>query len=581
MSIRTLNEFIEWATQFNDGQYLFRGVPNDTFEIQASAYRRLREAERNNSSKLLKINEDLIEKARGRGHDQKNSQQLSDLELLAELQHFGAGTCLIDFTRSALVALWFACLKNPKKKEEEANGKVFAVRSNDTVHLKTVNPELIKKKIDYFLKPDENNRYRLYQWEPKLQNNRIIAQQSVFLFSGAQIEAEVECIIIKSSKQEILESLNKVSSITEASIFPDFDGFARLYAHDKPYIGPDARDYLQRGIEAHQNDNLDDAIEYYTEVIRLDPADIDIVAVYNNRGNAYGNKGDNDSAIDDYTKAIDIEPNFTNAYYNRGIAYRNKGDNDSAIDDYTKAIDIKPNFANAYYNRGVAYWDKGDYDSAIADHTKAIQLNPNYAEAYNNRGNAYGDKGDYDLAIEDYTKAIDIKPNFANAYYNRGVAYWDKGDYDSAIADHTKAIQLNPNYAEAYNNRGNAYGDKGDYDLAIEDYTKAIDIKPNFADAYYNRGIAYGDKGDYDSTIDDYTKAIQLNPNDADVYYNRGVTWLHLREWEKSRADLTTAKEKEADIIDLFNEAYESVSDFETKHGIQLPPDIAAMLTPQ
>ena len=466
MYVKTLSEFIEWVAQFNDGQYLFRGVPNDAFEIQASAYRRLPEAERNNSSKLLKINEDLIEKARGRGHDQKNSQQLSDLELLAELQHFGAGTCLIDFTRSALVALWFAC--QPNTIGEEANGKVFAVRSNDTVHLKTVNPELIKKKIDYFLKPDENNRCRLYQWEPKLQNNRIIAQQSVFLFSGAQIEAEVECVIIKSSKQEILESLNKVSSITEASIFPDFDGFARLYAHDKPYIGPDARDYLQRGIDARQNDDLDDAIDYYTEVIRLDPADIDIVArVYNNRGNVYGAKGDNDSAIEDYTKAIELNPNFADAYNNRGIAYKNKGDNDLAIEDYTQAIQLNPNDVVAYNNRGIAYGAKGDNDLAIEDYTQAIQLNPNDANAYNNRGTAYKAKGDNDLAIEDYTKAIELNPNDADAYNNRGNAYGDKGDYDLAIEDYTKAIQLNPNYAEAYNNRGNAYGDKGDYDLAI------------------------------------------------------------------------------------------------------------------
>ena len=81
----------------------------ESYKIEASAYRRLSEADRNNPSKLLKINKDLIEKARSLGHDQREAQQLSDLELLAELQHFGAATCLIDFSQSALVALWFAC----------------------------------------------------------------------------------------------------------------------------------------------------------------------------------------------------------------------------------------------------------------------------------------------------------------------------------------------------------------------------------------------------------------------------------------------------------------------------------------
>ena len=90
MYVETLSEFIEWASQFKDGQYLFRGVPNDNFEIEASAYRRLPEADSGNPSKLLRINQRLIEDARSLGHDRKNGEQLSDLELLAELQHFGA-----------------------------------------------------------------------------------------------------------------------------------------------------------------------------------------------------------------------------------------------------------------------------------------------------------------------------------------------------------------------------------------------------------------------------------------------------------------------------------------------------------
>ena len=107
-------------------------------------------------------------------------RQLSDLELLAELQHFGAATCLIDFSRSALVALWFAC--QTRISGGEANGKVYAVRHDDMVRLKTVNPEVAEKKIlIIFFKPDENGRYiHSINGQPKLQNNRIIAQQSVF-----------------------------------------------------------------------------------------------------------------------------------------------------------------------------------------------------------------------------------------------------------------------------------------------------------------------------------------------------------------------------------------------------------------
>ena len=455
MYVETLSEFIEWASQFKDGQYLFRGVPNDNFEIEASAYRRLPEADSGNPSKLLRINQRLIEDARSLGHDRKNGEQLSDLELLAELQHFGAATCLIDFTRSALDALWFACLKNPK---EEANGKVFAVRYDDVARLRTVTPKLIKEDINYFFQSDENGRYPLYQWAPKLQNNRIIAQHSVFLFGGAQIEVATECVIIKSSKQEILTSLEEVSDITEATMYPDFDGFARLHAHDKPHIESDAKGCLQRGIEAHQNNNLDDAIAYYTEIIRLDP-DISIL---------------------------------TTTYDCRGLAYSDKGDYDRAIVDFTEAIEPNPNHYT-YYNRGVAYLKKGDYNRAIEDFTEAIELNPDDAEAYNNRGNAYNNKGEVDHAIEDFTTAIALNPDYAEAYNNRGLADQIKGDIDRAIVDFTTAIERKPDLAEAYNNRGEAWLHLDEWKRAKSDLMTAknmgMDIIATFHNVYRSVAI--------------------------------------------------------------------------------------------
>ena len=404
---KTINEFIEWAAQFSDGQYLFRGVSTESYKIEASAYRRLPEIDRNDPKKLLKINKDLIMKAKALGHDEKNGQQLSDLEILAELQHFGAATCLIDFSRSALVALWFACQQGSRG---GANGKVYAVRHDDMVRLKTVNPDLITKDIDYFLTPDENGRYPLYQWQPKLQNNRIIAQQSVFVFSGAHIEAEAEWVIDKNSKQDILIVLDKISGITEATIYPDFDGFSRLHAHNKPYIELDAQDYLRRGIEAAQNDNIDDTIEYYTEVIRLDPPDPSIISA-------------------------------------------------------------------AYYHRGYAHHRNGEVDRAITDYNENIRLNPNSAAAYNNRGYAYWKKGEFERAIEDYDRAIQIKS-------------------DNVL--------------------------------------------------FYN---------------------------------NRAISLLHLKEWEKAKSDLTIARNMGEDIITLFRNSFSSIEDFEERYSVEIPEDIAAMLT--
>ena len=78
MCIKTLTGFIEWVARFKDGQYLFRGVSNEDYKLETSACRRLPDADKYNPSKLLKINQELIEKARRLGHDQKDGEQLSD-----------------------------------------------------------------------------------------------------------------------------------------------------------------------------------------------------------------------------------------------------------------------------------------------------------------------------------------------------------------------------------------------------------------------------------------------------------------------------------------------------------------------
>ena len=63
-----------------------------------------------------------------RGYDEKNGRKLSHLEMLAELQHYGAATCLMDFSYSAQIALWFACQQSKKISQvskKPPNGKVW------------------------------------------------------------------------------------------------------------------------------------------------------------------------------------------------------------------------------------------------------------------------------------------------------------------------------------------------------------------------------------------------------------------------------------------------------------------------
>lgn len=242
-------------------------------------------------------------------------------------------------------------------------------------------------------------------------------------------------------------------------------------------------------------------------------------------------------------------PSLTNSpnsetYFNRGYECSKKKDYDCAVDNYTKAIELNPQYADAYYNRGVTYDDKGNYDQAIRDYNKTIGVNSQYANAYYNRGNAYNDKGSHDRAIKDYDKAIELNPQYADAYNNRGLAYYNNRNYEQAIKEYDKVVELNPQFAGAYSNRGLAYYKKRNYEQAIRDYDKAIELNPQYASAYNNRGNVYNDRGNYDRASKDYSKAIELNPQYANYNYNnRGVTYEKLGQTAKAKADYQKYKE--------------------------------------
>ena len=217
---------------------------------------------------------------------------------------------------------------------------------------------------------------------------------------------------------------------------------------------------------------------------------------------------------------------------------------EKAIEDYNKAIELNPNFAGAYNNRGLAYYELNKHERAIDDYNKAIELNPIFAMAYYNRGLAYGKLNKHEKAIDDYTRAIELNPEDHEAYYDRGLTYFKLKQYEETIDDCTKAIELNPEDHEAHNNRGNAYYKLNKPEEAIDDYDKAIELNPTYAGAYSNRGSVYCGLRRNEEAIDDYNKAIELNPNLAVAYLNRGVTLVQTNEeLDKAIEDFKQARD--------------------------------------
>jgi tetratricopeptide (TPR) repeat protein len=206
----------------------------------------------------------------------------------------------------------------------------------------------------------------------------------------------------------------------------------------------------------------------WTYVIEKEPEKVSIA--YTNLGSFFANREQLDKAIENFDKAIALNPTDYLAYSNRGAAFDKMGQLDKAIESYDRAVTLNPNDFTAYYNRGITYERMGQLKKAIEDFEQAIALNPNNYMAHNNMGILYSRTGMYDRSIESFNHSIDLNPDYAIAYNNRGLAYSFIGQYRMAIEDFNKAILLGYHHGSVYYNRGNMYLRTGYQGLAISDF---------------------------------------------------------------------------------------------------------------
>ena len=119
-------------------------------------------------------------------------------------------------------------------------------------------------------------------------------------------------------------------------------------------------------------------------------------------------------------------------YFALGDYDYERGACDSAIVDYTRALELNPEFAEAYNNRAYTYMVQHNYAAALPDLDKAIELRPDYVNALMNRGDIYNYYYDinYDRAVADYDRIIEIGPEHTSVCGHRLLALhhgWNLG----------------------------------------------------------------------------------------------------------------------------------------------------------
>ena len=234
----------------------------------------------------------------------------------------------------------------------------------------------------------------------------------------------------------------------------------------------------------------DAAMSDYYRILSIKPKTSEDYLI---RAWTYKELDNGDLALQEFGKAIQAASGIkekAQAYSDRARYYQAvKRNNDLAIADFSKAIELKPKDADNYTARGLSYAKMDKDDLAIVDFSKAVELEPKNATFYATRG-ALLMFSKPALAVSDFTKAIELNPGSmftASDYKYRAYSYEKIGKYDLAILDWSQIIKRETEDAFYYERRANLYGLVGKYHLAIQDYNKAVGLDPKNVLAYFGR----------------------------------------------------------------------------------------------
>ena len=343
------------------GDYIYRGEPKCYPKISSTLYRSYEEVLATGRFTIDQIQDVEIQKAR----DYIRNEEKQKFEIASEFQHYGGKSNLIDFTTDYHIALYFACAKLGDKDGHDEDGRVVLLRR----HKETI----VKYQI------------RKAQYPPnrtQAQNSLFVRPPEGFIFSN---DKDVKTVCIpKELKQWILIHLYRFQDISYQTLFSDLYGFLM-------------EDALSTSEEAWKPLAMERFFAKHVPVEDLTDE---------NRQEQH------ERTVKGHLTRIEYSP-YNATYYEELARYYcfEMRKYDCGIETFSKAILLNPDYTDAYISRGAAYALNNDFDCAIRDLVKATQLSPASPGPYVMLGMVYDERGDRPRAIENYNQALELDPN--------------------------------------------------------------------------------------------------------------------------------------------------------------------------
>ncbi|WP_328872063.1 tetratricopeptide repeat protein [Streptomyces sp. NBC_00287] len=228
------------------------------------------------------------------------------------------------------------------------------------------------------------------------------------------------------------------------------------------------------------------------------------------------------------------------AHWLRGREWRHEREYGRALEEYDRAIELDPDAPLAHYGRGLTLQLMDDFPPALTALDRADALSPDTGWIIAERAETYRLAGRYEEALADFDRALALDPTDAGSLTGRAVCRHVLGRYDEALADFNRSFAIDDDLWTLIR-RARLRVSRGELEQAYADFDLAVARAPDVAWVASERGDTYRLAGRYEDAVTELGRAISLDPDHASALASRGAALGELGRGEEAHADLDRA----------------------------------------
>lgn len=276
--------------------------------------------------------------------------------------------------------------------------------------------------------------------------------------------------------------------------------------------------------------------------------DTKALPIYVALGNINLLSGNYEAAIEEFSRALDINPSAVDAVIGLAETYEMDNKPKLAEENFQRAIALQPNYWLAYQRMGGFLFSAGRFEEAVPYYLRITELMPDSAEAFNDLGAAHYMMGNFAAAAKATQHSLEIAPT-ALAYSNTGSSLFFLGRFHEAVDMYQKAVEYAPEDFYNWGSLGDAYSyADGLEELAVPMYQNAVKlaserlrVNPQDAITYSLVGYYLARVGEREQALRNMARAVALAPRDMYVCYNNALMLTTLGERVEALQALRTA----------------------------------------